>query len=367
MCGVLATHLLWRRRAVGRGLDVERAWLAVWTSGVVLWALLLLVGSVLFSAGMAYLALWWVLPSALALMIAARWPRWRWWAWLASAGIGLLCFVQLASSFIPILAAMSGGMIGVPVPQDVTMAVVCWLFVILPLATGALAGPHRAGQIPRALVAFAALSSIALTATALRFPYTAERPKPVMAVHADGEGKSALLLASLDYPPLQPALSDLGHAVPPESQWPNAYLVGRPPEYSHQLPAPHLTSAPPRLEVVSTVAEPDGVTRTVRLRVLSHAWSTTVELPGDRLLGWSLGDPLPTPLPGRNTVFAVYFSPDPAGEELTLRLKGTAPVDTTVIQVEAPGKTSELLEVQRQLPNWVSTKAFAMHVIRQTI
>ena len=63
----------------------------------------------------------------------------------------------------------------------------------------------------------------------------------------------------------------------------------------------------------------------------------------------------------------VYFAPDPAGEELTLRFADTTPVEIGVFQVEGPGRTPALLEVQRQLPDWTTVKAFALHVVKTTI
>jgi hypothetical protein len=63
----------------------------------------------------------------------------------------------------------------------------------------------------------------------------------------------------------------------------------------------------------------------------------------------------------------VYFATDPAGEELTLRFADPAAVEVGVFQVEGPGRTPELLELQRRLPNWTSVKAFAMHVVKTRI
>lgn len=369
LCGVLAIHLRWRRRSLKLGLDADQSMLAVWASGALFWAILLLLGSVVFSVGAAYLALWWVLPTALALIVATWLPRWRWWAWLVSAGVGLLFFVQLATMLVPAMAAMSGGSIGVPVPQDMTMAAICWLFAIVPLATGALAGAHGAGQISRALAVVGAIALCGLIATALRSPYTADRLKPLIATHGQRAGESTLLLASLDFPSIAPVLPSIALAtpLPPGSGWPNAYLPGRPPEYSHQLPAAPLTTEPPRIEIVSTAADMDGVTRSVTFRLFGTGWMNAIEIPADRLQGWSLGDPLPRPLPGNRSVYAVFFALDPGGEEITLRFKGREPIELLLMQTEAPGRTQELLDLQKQLPAWTSVKAFATHVVKVPI
>jgi len=369
LCGVLAIHLWWRQHLLKLGLDADQSMLAVWASGALFWAILLLLGSVMFSAGVTYLALWWVLPTALALIVATWLPRWRWWAWLVSAGLGLLFFVQLTTMFIPTMAAMSGGSIGVPVPQDMTMAAGFWLFAIVPIATGALAAPHGAGKIGRALAAVGAVALIGLIATALRSPYSADRPKPLIATHAERNGEAVLLLASLDFPSIAPVLPSISQAtpVPPGAAWPNAYLPGRPPDYSHQLPAPRLTTEPPRIEIASTAVDMDGASRSVTFRLLGTGWMNAIEIPAERLLGWSLGDPLPRPLPANKSVYAVFFALDPSGEEITLRFKGREPVELVLMQTDAPGKTKELLDLQKQLPDWTSVKAFAMHVVKVAI
>jgi hypothetical protein len=246
------------------------------------------------------------------------------------------------------------------------IAVLLWLLVICPLGLGAMAGIHRAGRLPWALAGCAALTAVGILVTALHSPYSAARPKRVMAVHATKEGQTALLLMSQDYVPLAPALAGLPEAklVPVGEDWPNFLPPGWVPPFSHQLPAQPLPISPPRLEVQERSETSASGIRTVKLRLWATGWITFLEIPHQPLAGWSLGEPLPQPIPGQHTITAMFVAPLPAGHELTLHLRGATPVEIRVLQFHAPGNTPELLELRRRLPVWTTLNARTLQMVK---
>ena len=78
----------------------------------------------------------------------------------------------------------------------------------------------------------------------------------------------------------------------------------------------------------------------------------------------SLAGPLPQPLPGQQTISALFVAPDPAGQALTLQLRGTAPVEISVLQFHGPEASPELSELRRRLPAWTAVNARTLQVAR---
>lgn len=365
LCGVLAIHALWRRRALASSLTAEASAQAGWAAGLLLWGVMLLLCA-LYSVGIGYLALWWVGPSALALGLGSVLPRWRLWLWLSSVVLGAAGLIPLAVSMVPAIVGLSG-QVPLPPPADVKLAALLWLLVVLPVALCGMAMIHEAGRLRRALAVCAVITLIGAMATAARFPYTAARPKRMMAAHAEKDGQTTLLLMSTDYLPLTPALAGLPEVQPVAAaeSWPNALLPpGWLPPYSHKLPAQPLTMAPPRLEVVASSQDPKSGDRTLKLRLHASGWLTSLDLPRQALASWSLGDPLPQPLDGQSTITASFFAPNPDGQELTLTLRGAGPVDVLLRQVHAPGATPDLLELRRRLPAWTTIQAHTLQVVK---
>ncbi len=365
LCGVLAVHVWWRRRALAAGVSAETSALAAWAAGLLLWGVLLALGSVA-SLGIGYLALWWLTPATLALGAGLLLPRQRWGLWLASVAVGASGFIHLAAGLLPAIIGMLVGMNPGPAPGDVPIAVLLWLLIVLPLALSGLAAIHRAGRLPLALAGCSAIAGLGIAATALQAPYSAARPKRLMAVHATREGQTALVLMSQDYPPLAPALAGLPEVqpVPPGEDWPNFLPPGWIPPFSHKLPAQPLPTPPPRLEVQEQSNDAQSGVRTVKLRLYATGWVTFVQIPHQPLAGWSLGGPLPQPLPGQQTISALFVAPDPAGQALTLQLRGPAPVEISVLQFHAPQGSPELAELRRRLPAWTTVNARTLQVAR---
>lgn len=358
LCGVLTVHAWWRRRALAAGTSAETSALSAWAAGLLGWGALLALCSVA-SVGVGYLALWWLVPATMALAAALRWPCHRAWLWLASVAVGAAGFVHLAAGLIPALIGLMIGMNPGPMPGDVPLAVLLWAFILFPLALSGMVSLHRAGRLPQLLAGCAVIAALAITATALRAPYSAARPKRLMAVHATRDGQTALLLMSQDYVPLAPALAGLPQAqlLPAGEDWPNFLPPGWVPPFSHKLPAQPLPIAPPRLDVVQQSQDPQSGVRTVQLRLYATGWVTFVQIPREPLVGWSLAGPLPQPLPGQSSISAIFVAPDPAGQALTLQLRAAAPVEISVLQFHAPEKTPELIELRQRLPDWTTLNA----------
>jgi len=277
--------------------------------------------------------------------------------------------VQLVVHMVPALAGLSG-MFPVPPPGDVKLAMVYGMFVVVPLALCGLAGLHRVGQLRWALGVWLAVAGLGVISTTLHFPYSAVRPKRLLATHAQRDGQAALLLMSLDVLPFFPERAGIPEAqpVPTSEDWPNALLPpGWLPPYSHKLPASPLATAPPRLEVLSRSEDAQTGTRTVTMRLLASGWMTSIDIPRASLAGWSLGEPLPQPGDGQPMISAVFYAPNPVGQEVTLRLRGTTPVTVTLRQNHAPAQTRELLELRRRLPDWTTINAAALQVVKTTL
>ena len=252
LCGVIGVHALWRRRALSRGLGADASALAVFAAGLLVFGVILALCS-FGSVGMGYLALWWVGPGAIVLIISMLIPRLRTALWLASLAIGAASFVHLYVLLIPAVVAMSG-QAPLPPPADVKVAMLSWLLVVGPVALGGMAAAHRAGGLRIALYVCLCIAGLGIAATALRVPYTEARPKRIFATHAEKDGKAALLLMSMDLLPLDAALAGIpeAQAVAAGEDWPHSQLPpGWLPPYSHKLPAAPLDTPPPRLEILS--------------------------------------------------------------------------------------------------------------------
>lgn len=365
LCGVLSIHTLWQRRALARGQSREGLALSAWAAGLVLFGALLALLS-LASLGVAYLALWWLVPSTLALAISLRVPRLRSELWLGSLAIGAALFIHLAVGLVPAFIGLTVGMNPGPAPGDMPMAVILWLLLALPLALSGLPGLHRVGGLPRLLAGCAAVTGLGLLGLLLHSPYSASRPKRVMAVHATQDGRSALLLQSEDMPSLAPALAQLPEAqpVPSGEEWSTFMPPGWLPPPSHKLPAPPLALPPPRLEVLSRSDDAQAGTRTLKLRILASGWVTFVELPHAALASWSMPGPLPQPLAGQSTITLLLVAPNPAGQELTLTLRGAAAVPIRLRQFHSPETSPALGELRRRLPVWTSLNARSLQAVR---
>lgn len=364
LCGVLVVHGLWRRREVARGQAAEQGALSAWAAGLCLWGLLLTLCS-LGSLGLGYLVLWWLVPSSLALGIGLWLPQWRWQLYLASVAMGAASFIHLAVGLIPALIGMMIGMTPDPVPGDIKLALLMWLFVVAPLSIGGMAQVHRVGQLRSLLLCCVAIAGLGHLASALRHPYTAERPKRLMVVHESQKGQSALLVQSQDSLPVTPLIERLPQVqpVPTGEVWAHFVPPGWLPPFAHKLPAEPPQGPPPRLTPLSEQVDATSGVRTVTARLDASGWVTMLHIPHESLVGWSLAMPLPQPLPGERTITALFVAPSPEGQMLTLTLRGTAKVPVQVVQASQPEQSDALRTLRKSLPDWTTLNARTIVVI----
>jgi hypothetical protein len=335
----LAVSAAWVRRAERRGIPGELQALTLWAGGLLAWVLLqgLLVA---LGAVVAYLASWWLLPGAAGLAAACRWPRWRpllaWAAFLPGALITAQSGLLLLELFIPI-----AGRSGPAIPFDPVIALLVALLVTLAAWTGLPALLPQRG-LGRASLVLAAAGLLSAGALALTPPYSPQRPKRVTLTHADEEDQSRLWVDGADFLDLHgllPSLSVQSRQGTPQQ---------------HRLPEKPTGRAPASIEVIPLGAGSNG-TRQVTLRWRGEPGERlSVFLPRRALAGWSLEPALPA-LPEDERPYALHVLGRPeATWEVTLRLRGTAPVKVRFREVDDRLLTPPLEATRAALPPWVN-------------
>jgi hypothetical protein len=258
---------------------------------------------------------------------------------------------------------MAGGMVGVPVAQDFTLAVALWLFALVPLAPCLFVAGHRVGGLGRVAQVLGVVAVVGMLITARQFPYRSDRPKRLLVTHAEVAGQTKVVLGSFDPLPLAPVVGTLPgiERVKPGAPWPKTFL-GLPIEYQYELPAGPIGVAAPRLEVLERGELRADGTRTLRLRLLAHGWVAAMKLPRAAVAGWSFAD-LPGPSVPGDALSVVFTAPAESGEPFDLTVRGAGPVQVTLQQIQAPGRTRELLDVERRLPSWTTPRMQALQQI----
>jgi hypothetical protein len=339
LAGPMGVIAAWARRARRRGVPDERQALQLWAGGLLAWALLQ-GGLVALGVVAAYLASWWLLPGALGLAAACRWPRWRpllaWVAFLPGALVTAQSGLLLLELFIPI-----AGRSGPAIPFDPVIALLVALIVTLAALTGlpALLPQRGLGRVALGLAGVGVLSTGAL---ALTPPYSPERPKRVLLSHADEEEQSRLWVDGGDYLDVQGLLPSL--SVQTRNGTPQ----------QHRLPEKPTGRAPPSLEVTPLGANPDG-TRAVSIRWRGEPGERlSLFIPRKGLAGWSLEPPLPAlPEDERQYTLHVLGRPE-ATWEVTLRLRGPDPVKVRFRELDDRVLTPQLEAARSALPPWVN-------------
>jgi hypothetical protein len=315
--------------------------LAGWAGGLAFWCVLLL-GFTAAGLGSGYLALWWVLPAAAALVLAVAVP-YRGGAWLPLGLVpGALVTAEAGVLLVEFFVPLAGRMLSAS-PLDPLIAVLVAV-PVLAVATLGLALVQR----PRALGAAAAvLCAVGLAATvgmALVSPYTAQRPKRLSVVQSEQpDGTARVSVAGGDAGDLGPLLR--GGPLPFR---PSAQLR------VYSAPVQRAALPLPATEVSSSPLDPTRGTRTVRLRVAGGDYRRlTLTLPRERLAGWSLSGTLPA-LPRREDGYLVRIIPGQGRPwEATFELRGAAPVEARLSVIHAPASAGAVLQVIPRLPRWV--------------
>jgi hypothetical protein len=318
-----------------------------WTGALIVWALLLVMMTGL-ELGTAYLALGWLLPGTLGLALACwrlrAWPAWLLTAWLP----GALLTTQVAMLVLELFIPLSGRLL-TSFPLDPIIAAL----VALPVACAAMTGLvpiQAAGVTGRASGVLLFIGLTALAVTALRFPYSPERPKRLVLEHGDRPDRSYLRVRDWDALELSPALASVlsrGRSTVPGDEW--------------EMPAGPTGLPPPRVEVHAGPADAQG-TRQVTLRMVPEgATELDLRIPAESLSGWSLSERLPPPDEG--TLMAFAFAPPASGWTVTLQLRGSKPVPTKLTWVHGVSSTPELQALRDALPAWTTTAAHCVRSI----
>jgi hypothetical protein len=334
---------------------------ALWAGAMIFWTIWLILAA-LGQAGSGYLALWLAGPTAIGFIVALFKPRWRPWLWIASFVPGAVLFLEFMVQVLPFTVA-DIGLVPAPQPLDLLVAALVSLTVlaIAPTALAPVAGVRRLGLVAAGC---GVLALVGLVVVAAINPYSHERPKRVSAAVVVKDGEPALLVASRDALPLDPLLEGVPGAVPCTRPW--SPVPGLDPPFTFELPAKPPGWDAPRVEVVSADFDADRDIRTVRIRVVSGGPKLRLYIPTGALESWSLGRiPEKSLVPGRTLV--VFEGATPAQRELTLGLRGQAPVEVELIDVRGPSRADEIEALQAGLPSWVNLETSEVWSVDQQI
>jgi hypothetical protein len=350
--GLLAVHGLWAWRSRHAA---EARFFGVWMGALVLWTVLLSVSSAA-GLGSSYLFLWWTLPGAIGLAVAASIPSRRIEALLVSSLPGALITLEAVYRLVALSVPLAGRM-PLPLPFDPVLAVL----VASPLAlfgSAAAACFHLRGGLRRPALGAAVVALVALGATAWRFPYTGERPKRIAMVRTETPaGGARLVWKSHDFLPIGRALAG---TVPG--------LAAAPQEGAGAL-AVAVAPLPESVEFARVGVSPLGFDPVRQLREVAVAVAVpgdglvTLEIPRTALVGWSHSRPLP-PLPAEAGFFTLRLHTPGEVAELRLTLNGSAPVPIGVTETRFLADPSPV--ASRPLPPWM-TPASAERRRRRTI
>jgi hypothetical protein len=331
---------------------------------VIFWTIVLAMLS-LERIGSAYIALWWVVGLALALLAAAldRGRRWRLWLVVGALPAGMLTLqllVLLAMLFVPVF-----GRLPLPIAPDLVLAAMIALpatVVALALLPGARSAAHEGRVAVVALTAALLLMGVSL----LQPRYTERRAQRLAVVHYQDDGESELRVYGMDYltPRLALAADSAMHPAPGLGERPLEFVA----------PAGPTGFAAPSVEIVgesvdsATSLRPDS-SRTLTLRVRSKgAYRISIMAPQVQLLGWRLAAASPIPFPTMQRGAGPAADPYP-------RLDWVAPPDTgLLLALTVRGRerlavhvaashfttTTAAATLRRTLPPWTDFNAIAV-------
>ena len=360
--GMFWVHSRWRARALRKmDGDVDRVALTAWMGGLLFWAFWLLVATI-GGAGAGYIAFYWVAGGTVGLLVSILCPPAR----LAGALFGLIpgaiVTIEVATMVVASIVPMAG-MTPSNVPTDMVIA------VLVALATGlvgvvAFTLPCRAGGLGKAALLCAVLGVAGIALTALHAPYSAARPKRLLAVHAADDDKSALLLASFGADGMRPLLPMFPDATLAPATWPSLDIMM--PPFTHMLPAPAPAMQAPRAEVTAEHHDPATDVRQVTLHLDGTSPQLRLAIPAEALLGWSVSSKLGVPTDGR---YLVHFEGVPAtGVDIQLTLRGSHPVDLDLRGIDgAPAAGPDIQALSKRLPAWVTLNAYSYRMARVKI
>jgi hypothetical protein len=202
--------------------------------------------------------------------------------------------------------------------------------------------------------------------TALHAPYSAARPKRLLAAQADNGEQSALLVAAYGADGMQPLADRLRGVAEAPGYWPKLHFFT--PAFTHLLPAGPPAMAAPQAEVTATNYDAAADQRQVNVHLTSGGPQMRLFIPAAPLLAWSVTPSLPAapPLPGQYCI--IFEGVEPGGVDLQLTLRGWQPVEIELRSVGGePANGPEVQALGQRLPDWVSLTTYAYRIARVKI
>jgi len=364
LAAMFGVHALWHRRAARPGIDAERHAFAAWAGALLFWSVWLVLATVK-QIGAGYLALHWVWPLAVGMIGALLFPRARTALALASLVPGAVMLLELAFLFVTYFIPITGIMLA-PQPFDPMIAVLVGASAAL-VGVAAFAIPQRVGGFGRASLACTAVAVVGIAATALHFPYTAQRPKRIrlahVAVEAGGTQKSALLLGANDPLGLASVLPSVPGFVPAGPGWP-PYETWLYPVW-YEMAAPPPAFPPARVDVISDGYDAATDHRELRLRVRAPGAQFRLGVPAARLVGWSFAARPRDVMAIRGQRMIHFEGLDADGAELSLTINGRAPVPIELRAIDREPARGETVDaVLRRLPPWTTATTATIRMTR---
>jgi hypothetical protein len=361
---MLFVHGRWRARALRKMVgDENRMVLSAWLGGMLFWAFWLLLAT-LGGVGAGYIAFYWVAGGALGLLLAAAWPRARLVAVFLALLPGAIVTLEMATLIVANIVPMAG-LMPPEAPGDLAIAVLVGLATCL-VGVVAFTLPYREGGINRMALVCAGVGLVGVIFTAVHAPYSAARPKRVLAAQAADGAESALLVAAYGADGMRPLADRFRDAAPVPPSWPRLHFFL--PAFTHLLPAGPPAIAAPQAEVTASNYDSATDQRQVNLHLTSGGPELRLFIPAASLVGWSFGPSLPAtpPLPGRYCV--LFEGVEPAGADIQLTLRGWQPVEIELRSVGGePASSDEARALEKRLPDWVNLTTYMYRIARVKI
>ena len=359
---MLFVHGRWRARALRKLVgDERRVELSSRMGGILFWALPLLL-AIIGGAGMGYVPLYWVAGGIAGLVVDALWPRARLLGLLLALVPGAVVTIEVATLVVANIVPMAG-LTPPEVPTDLVIAVLVGMLTCLVGVVG-FTLPYREGGFPKLALVCAGLGFAGIVLTALYPPYSAARPKRLLALHAADGDQGALLLASYGADGMRPLAERFQDALPVPGTWPTSLALFMPP-FTHMLPAPPPAMPAPHAEITASSYDAPTDRRQITLHLDGTSPQLRLLLPTSALLGWSLTPSLPAvpPLPGQ---YLVNFEGVPAaGVDIQLTLRGWQPVEAELRGIDgAPATGPEVRALEARLPDWVNLTTYSYRLTR---
>ena len=361
---MLFVHGRWRARALRKMVgDENRMVLSAWLGSILFWAFWLLLAT-LGGVGAGYVACYWVAGGTLGLLLASAWPRARLLAMFLALLPGAVVTLEMAALVVANIVPMAG-LTPPEAPADLAVAMLVGLSTCL-LGVVAFTLPYREGGLQRMALVCAGLGLVGVVLTVVHAPYSAARPKRLLAAQAADGDESALLVAGYGADGMQPLLDRFRDATPVPPSWPRLHFFM--PAFTHLLPAGPPAIAAPQAEVTASNYDSATDQRQVDVHLTSGGPELRLFVAAASLVAWSVTPSLPKtpPIPGRYGI--IFEGVEPGGVDIQLTLRGWQPVEIELRSVGgAPATSDEARALGQRLPDWVNLTTYMYRINRVRI